>query len=120
MKYRVKLLPEMLGEARFFYEVPDTYDAKAVKKRWKADTPTLMHDAIETLKAISVFESEPIETALEEMINAKGYSMGAVMNAMRLALVGALSGPHLADILAILGKEESIRRMERAVESIKL
>lgn len=120
VKDRVKLLPEMLGEARFFYEAPDTYDAKAVKKRWKADTPTLMHDAIETLKAISVFESEPIETALEEMINAKGYSMGAVMNAMRLALVGALSGPHLADILAILGKEESVRRIERAVESIKL
>ena len=120
VKDRVKLLPEMLGEARFFYEAPDTYDAKAVKKRWKADTPTLMHDAIETLKAISGFESEPIETALEEMINAKGYSMGAVMNAMRLALVGALSGPHLADILAILGKEESVRRIERAVESIKL
>lgn len=120
VKDRVKLLPEMLGEARFFYEAPDTYDAKAVKKRWKADTPTLMHDAIETLKAISVFESEPIEAALEEMINAKGYSMGAVMNAMRLALVGALSGPHLADILAILGKEESVRRIERAVESIKL
>lgn len=120
VKDRVKLLPEMLGEARFFYEAPDTYDAKAVKKRWKADTPTLMHDAIETLKAISVFESEPIETALEEMINTKGYSMGAVMNAMRLALVGALSGPHLADILAILGKEESVRRIERAVESIKL
>lgn len=120
VKDRVKLLPEMLGEARFFYEAPDTYDAKAIKKRWKADAPTLMHDAIETLKAISVFESEPIETALEEMINAKGYSMGAVMNAMRLALVGALSGPHLADILAILGKEESVRRIERAVESIKL
>ena len=109
----------MLAEARFFYEAPTTYDVKAVKKRWKEDTPLQMQEVVKTLQTVSPFESEPIEAALEEMIAANNYSMGAVMNAMRLALVGALSGPHLADILAILGSEESVRRIEQAVASIK-
>ena len=78
-----------------------------------------MQEVVKTLQTVSPFESEPIEAALEEMIAANNYSMGAVMNAMRLALVGALSGPHLADILAILGSEESVRRIEQAVASIK-
>lgn len=119
IKDRVKLLPDMLAEARFFYEAPTTYDVKAVKKRWKEDTPLQMQEVVKTLQTVSSFESEPIEAALEEMIAANNYSMGAVMNAMRLALVGALSGPHLADILAILGREESVRRIEQAVASIK-
>jgi len=46
----------------------------------------------------------------------KGYNIGAVMNPLRLSLVGELKGPHVFDILVVLGKEESIGRVLKAIE----
>ena len=70
---------------------------------------------MQVLEGIDDFSSSNQEVVVIKWIEEKGYGMGAVMNAFRLALVGAAKGPHLFDITEIIGKEETIARLRRAV-----
>lgn len=65
------------------------------------------------------FDVEGTEEEVKAWIESKNYKLGDVMNAVRLALVGEGKGPHIFDITEALGKEESIRRIERAINVLK-
>ena len=78
-----------------------------------------MEELMEVLRGIEDFSSKPSEDIVIGWITEKGYHMGNVMNAFRLTLVGEGKGPHMFDISAVLGKEETIARMKRAIEVIK-
>jgi glutamyl-tRNA synthetase len=116
VKERVSFVPEMWEQASFFFEAPEEYDAKTVKKRWKEQTPELMKQLIDVLEATEPFSSAKTEEEVKDWMQAKELGMGAVMNAFRLAVVGASKGPHMFDIIELLGKEETIRRIEKAIE----
>lgn len=115
---RVQLIPQLWDETYFFFMAPEEYDEKTVKKRWKAESSLQMREIIDLLNAQPAFESEALGEALNSFIQTKEYSMGGVMNALRLALVGAPKGPHINEILYLLGREESIRRIERAIAQL--
>lgn len=115
---RVQLIPQLWDETYFFFVAPEEYDEKTVKKRWKAESSLQMREIIDLLNAQQAFESEALGEALNSFIQTKEYSMGGVMNAFRLALVGAPKGPHINEILYLLGREESIRRIERAIAQL--
>ena len=115
---RVQLIPQLWDETYFFFLAPEEYDEKTVKKRWKAESSAQMREIIDLLNAQPAFESEALGEALNSFIQTKEYSMGGVMNALRLALVGAPKGPHINEILYLLGREESIRRIERAIAQL--
>lgn len=89
------------------------------KKRWNADTPRIMDELVDVLHAIDDFTSKPSEDIVINWITEKGYHMGNVMNAFRLAVVGECKGPHMFDITELLGKEETIKRIRRAIEALK-
>lgn len=115
---RVQLIPQFWDETYFFFLAPEEYDEKTVKKRWKAESSLQMREIIDLLNAQPAFESEALGEALNSFIQTKEYSMGGVMNALRLALVGAPKGPHINEIIYLLGREESIRRIERAIAQL--
>ncbi|WP_297947857.1 glutamate--tRNA ligase [uncultured Porphyromonas sp.] len=115
---RVQLIPQLWDETYFFFLAPEEYDEKTVKKRWKAESSLQMREIIDLLNAQPAFESEALGEALNSFIQTKEYSMGGVMNALRLALVGAPKGPHINEIIYLLGREESIRRIERAIAQL--
>ena len=115
---RVQLIPQLWDETYFFFVAPEEYDEKTVKKRWKAESSLQMREIIDLLNAQQAFESEALGEALNSFIQTKEYSVGGVMNALRLALVGAPKGPHINEILYLLGREESIRRIERAIAQL--
>lgn len=115
---RVQLIPQLWDETYFFFMAPEEYDEKTVKKRWKAESSLQMCEIIDLLNVQPAFESEALGEALNSFIQTKEYSMGGVMNALRLALVGAPKGPHINEILYLLGREESIRRIERAIAQL--
>ena len=94
------------------------YDAKAVKKRWKANSYDLMVELKEVLVALDDFSSANAENAVKQWIEAKEYGMGAVMNAFRLIIVGALKGPHLFDITEQIGQEETLERIDQGLMEI--
>ena len=119
VKSRVNFVKELWDQARFFFVAPDSYAEKDIKKRWKEDTPRIMNELIEVLRGIEDFSSKPSEDIVIGWITEKEYHMGNVMNAFRLAVVGECKGPHMFDITELLGKEETIRRIEKAVEILK-
>lgn len=118
VKGRVNFVRELWEQARFFFKAPLTYSEKDVKKRWDNDTPRIMEELTELLKGIEDFSSKPSEDIVIGWITDKGYHMGNVMNAFRLAVVGECKGPHMFDITELLGKEETIARILRAVETL--
>lgn len=119
VKERVSFVRELWEQASFFFVAPDNYDEKSVKKRWKDDSPQQMVELIEVLNGIKEFSAHNQEQIVMGWIQSKGYSVGVVMNAFRLAIVGESKGPHMFDITEIIGKEETIRRLNRAIADIK-
>lgn len=118
MKDRVNFVHELLPLCSFFFTAPETYDEKTRKKRWKADSAEKMGELAEALKNIEPFSAEEQERVVTAWIGEKGYKLGDIMNAWRLALVGEGKGPGMFDISAFLGKTETLRRMERAIHVI--
>lgn len=116
MKGRVNFIPELVPMCRFFFVAPVEYDGKTVKKRWKADSPTLMGELADFLEKMEDFSSENQEKEVGAWIANNEYHLGNIMNAWRLSLVGEGKGPHMFDISAFIGKDETLRRMRRAIE----
>ena len=115
---RADFVNDLWEQSAYFFEAPDRYDEKTVKKRWKEDTPNQMLELIEVLKGIDDFSSQTAEAIVKQWIEQKGYNLGGVMNALRLSLVGAAKGVHLFDITELIGKDETISRVQSAVERL--
>jgi len=119
MKERVSFVKDLWDQCRFFFVAPTEYDEKTVKKRWKEDSPVQMAELMHVIEAIDDFSIENQEKIVMDWIASKEYHLGNIMNAFRLTLVGEGKGPHMFDISAVLGKEETIARMQRAIDAIK-
>ena len=119
MKDRVSFVKELWSLCSFFFIAPTEYDQKTVKKRWKEDSAKVMGELAEVLNGIDDFSIEGQEPVVMKWVEDKGYKLGDVMNAFRLALVGIGKGPGMFDISAFLGKEETIKRLQRAIEVLK-
>ncbi len=118
VKERVNFVSELWEQLDFFFIRPEEYDPKAIKKRWKADSYDQMTELKSVLAGITDFTSENTEKAVKQWIEDKEYGMGAVMNAFRLIIVGALKGPHLFDIVALIGEEETLERIDQGLHEI--
>lgn len=116
MKDRVNFVKELWPLCSFFFIAPTDYDEKTVKKRWKADSAKVMSELADVLEGIDDFSVEGQEPVVMKWIEEKGYKLGDVMNAFRLTLVGIGKGPGMFDISAFLGKEETLKRMRKAIE----
>lgn len=119
VKDRVSFIEELWANARFFFEAPTEYEAKSVKKRWTPDMPRHMKDLIGQLRALPTLESKKAEEIILGWIKENGLHMGNVMNAWRLAVVGECKGPHMFDILELMGIDENVARIEAAIERIE-
>ena len=119
MKDRVNFVKELWPLCSFFFIAPMEYDAKTVKKRWKENSAQVMGELADVLRGIDDFSVEGQEPVVMKWVEDKGYKLGDVMNAFRLALVGIGKGPGMFDISAFLGKEETLKRLERAIEVLK-
>ena len=119
VKDRISFVKELWAQTSYFFIPRERYDEKSVKKRWKEDTPERMKELIEILENITDFASEDTEKIVLGWITENNYHMGNVMNAFRLAVVGECKGPHMFDITTILGKEETIKRIKKAIEVLQ-
>lgn len=116
MKDRVNFVKELWPLCSFFFIAPTEYDEKTVKKRWKADSAKVMSELADVLEGIDDFSVEGQEPVVMKWVEEKGYKLGDVMNAFRLTLVGIGKGPGMFDISAFLGKEETLKRLRKAIE----
>ncbi len=118
IKERATFIGDFWELSDYFFVTPNAYDEKAIRKQWKEDTPEIMKQLVLVLRSIADFTSEIIETAVKEWIEKENYSLGKVMPSLRLVIVGEMKGPHIFDILELVGKEETILRIEKAIEQI--
>ena len=114
----IKLYNISVFPFHFFFVAPTEYDAKALKKSWKEETPSLLKEFIQVVSRVDDFSSKNIETKIKEWITSKEIGFGKVMQPLRLSLVGKLAGPHLFDIIELIGKQETIKRIENSIEKI--
>lgn len=117
IKERANFVTDFWELSDYFFVAPASYDEKAAKN-WKEETPGLMKQLISVLENIEDFTSQNIETIVKEWLTQNEIGMGKVMQPFRLSLVGALKGPHLFDIAELLGKEETIKRIEKAITNL--
>ncbi|WP_375240302.1 glutamate--tRNA ligase [Polaribacter sp.] len=118
IKERAVFVNDFWDLSSFFFETPTEYDAKASKKNWKEGTADLMNELITVISSIEDFSSENTEKEVKEWITAKEVGFGKVMQPLRLSLVGKLAGPHLFDIIAMIGKKETLLRLKNAIEKL--
>ena len=114
IKERANFVSEFWSLSDFFFVSPSGYDEKA-SKNWKEETPELMQQLVAVLETIEDFTTETIETTVKDWMTTNEIGMGKIMQPFRLSLVGALKGPHLFDIVAFIGKEETIKRIQKAI-----
>ena len=119
MKDRVSFVNELWPLCSFFFIAPTEYDEKTVKKRWKENSAAVMKELANVLEGIEDFSVEGQEPVVKTWVEENEYKLGDVMNAFRLALVGEGKGPGMFDISAFLGKEETLKRLRRAIEVLK-
>ena len=114
IKERAHFVSEFWELSDYFFVAPNSYDEKA-SKNWKEETPVLMQELSTILKTINDFSAAEIETAVKNWMTENDIGMGKIMQPFRLSVVGALKGPHLFDIVEIIGKEATIARIEKAI-----
>ena len=118
VKERCSFVNEFWDQSEFFFIAPASFDQKAVKKRWKIDSYDNMLKLRKVLDEIVDFSSENTESLVKQWIEDNEYEMGSIMNAFRLLVVGALKGPHLFDIIAMIGKKETLNRIDHGLKII--
>ena len=116
LKERATFVSDLWEQGSFFFEAPATYDAKAAEKAFKAETAVLLKKVVSILSATEDFSAENLSEQVKGWITSENIGFGKVMMPLRLALVGEMKGPEVFDILSILGKEESVARIEKAID----
>lgn len=120
VKERISFPKDLWKQTNFFFEAPTSYDEKSLKKRWKPESPQYLTELVEILKGIEDFsKTEENEKLVLDWVAQKGYNLGTMMNSFRITLVGAAKGPHIFNIIDILGKEETLARVAHALNEIK-
>ena len=118
LKERATFIKDMWEEGKYYFVAPTSYDEKTIRKKWKEDTPNLFSEFKKRIEAISDFSSENIEKEFTSYLEQKELGMGKLLPAFRVSLTGLGIGPSLFDIASLLGKDETIKRMETALEKI--
>ena len=119
MRERVSFVREIAEKGAYFFSPPNEYEKDVINKRWKVETPEHLQQLITMYETLQEPTKESYESGLQKTAESLGIGNGELIHAVRLAVSGTGGGPGVYDILSILGKEESIRRMKQAVKSIK-
>lgn len=119
MKERANFVSDLFNDSLFLFTAPTEYNEKDSKKYWKEESTPLMKELLEILKGIEDYSFTNTDKIISGWINEKEIGFGKVMNPFRVAIVGAAKGPHMYDIIEILGKEETIRRLEKAIQTLQ-
>jgi glutamyl-tRNA synthetase len=120
VKERLYFLSDFWNQSAFLFQKPESYNPEVIKKRWKEDTPIHLKQIAVILASVYPFDKTAAHDKVLSFIQDHQLNMGQIMNCLRLALVGDAKGPDLLEIIEFIGVEETITRIERAVQSLKI
>ena len=119
VRERMVFPQDLWEQAVYFFQAPETYEPQMLKKVWKSETPAIMEDTRELLLQAIEFGSVYLESLIKQYVEEKQIGFGRVMAPLRLLVVGSGVGPHLFDIMEMIGKDETIRRIDRGLLAIR-
>ena len=118
VKERATFVSDFWALSHFFFQAPTAYDEKASKKAFKEGTADLMTELVAIINNNEDFTVETLQTEIKGWITSKEIGFGKVMMPLRLALVGALQGPDVFDIMYMIGKTETVKRIESVITKL--
>jgi glutamyl-tRNA synthetase len=118
VKNRASFVNEFWELSHFFFIPPVSFDPGLQKKYWKPEIPGLMKQAREVLDGCVPFDVPSIDKSLHRWMEKAQLKTGQVMNALRLCIVGEPQGPGMADIMAVIGKQETLERIDHALKTL--
>lgn len=118
VKERCEFVPDLWEQGNYFFVAPESYDEKTVKKKWKEDTPEKLQEIIQLFEGVDPWEAAALKESFSNFMNEKGWGFGVVMVPIRLALVGTSAGADLFDICELIGKQETIQRIQKAIDTL--
>jgi glutamyl-tRNA synthetase len=120
IKGRINLINDFWEQAAFFFVRPVAYDEKVIQKHWKEDTPLHLIEIKQIIDNIKPFDKRQAHDKIMEFITEQDLNIGQIMNCLRLAIVGTAKGPDLFNIIGLLGQNETMTRIQLAIESIDI
>ena len=121
VKERAVFVHEIWDQGFYFFQTPVEYDAQSVKKRWKEGVPEIMQEILTLLQDFrGNWIAADIKEKFSEFVTEKGWGFGVVMNAFRICLVGAAVGPDLFEICEMIGREETLLRIQNGLSKIEV
>ncbi len=120
LKERASFVEELWEQGSFFFVTPNSYDEKASKKAFKEDTLQILKKVTELINELDDFSASSISKHIKEWITSNEIGFGKVMMPLRLVLVGEMKGPDVFEIASVLGKEEVITRINKAMQYMTL
>jgi len=118
VKDRIHFVKELWDQSAYFFVAPENYDEKTIRKRWKKETPDQMRQLVALIGEMDNFSATEQEKTVMDWIERNQLHTGNIMNAFRLAIVGEGKGAHIFDITEVIGKEETLVRLQRAINTI--
>ena len=118
IKERASFVSDFWELGDYFFQTPNSYSEKVVKKQWKENTPSILNKIALILESLEDFSSPELEKIIKKWIGEEQFTFGQVMAPLRLVMVGDLKGPHLFDIMALVGKEETLNRIRTALAKL--
>ncbi|MDX5348011.1 MAG: glutamate--tRNA ligase, partial [Hymenobacteraceae bacterium] len=120
MKERVTFPQDFWREAAYFFVAPTEYNEKVASKKWNAQVASVFEEYKNELATLEPFTAVTVKETLMNLLEKHGMKIGQVMQALRLAVTGLEAGPDLMEIIEVIGRDETTRRIENALEKLQV
>jgi len=118
IRERLSFASEIWENSSFFFQAPQDYDNSMIKKIWKSDTSEIIRGVSDVINNTEPFTAQKLEENITYFAGQKQLGLGKIMSPLRLLIVGSAKGPHLYDIITIIGREDTMQRIKNGLSAI--
>ena len=118
LKERATFIKDMWSEGKYYFQPPKSYDDKVIRKKWDNDIKDILNELKIELTELVDFSAENIETVFKLFLEKKKIKMGVLLPVLRVSLTGLAMGPSLFNIAELIGKKETLFRIDTAIKKI--
>ena len=119
LKERATFIKDMWSEGKYYFQPPKSYDEKVIRKKWDNDIKDILNELKIELTELVDFSAENIETVFKLFLEKKKIKMGVLLPVLRVSLTGLAMGPSLFNIAELIGKKETLFRIDTAIKKIR-
>ena len=120
LRERIIFPQDLMTNGQVYFVAPTHYDQQVVQKKWNQEVVEFLSEYSGNIKSSEHWDAQVAHALLTEKLEQKGWGFGKIMPGLRLAITGVGKGPDLMQIMEILGKEETIQRLNSAIHQLSI